>query len=89
MENQTALIATAGFALAGVAGYMYFNKSDDVVSENVKIGTTKISDLKTENDTNESKASWWSSFWGEEHKKQKVMDELKETTDRIDESLYN
>ena len=89
MENQTALIATAGFALAGVAGYMYLNKSDDVVSENVKIGTTKISDLKTENDTNESKASWWSSFWGEEHKKQKVMDELKETTDRIDETLYN
>ena len=30
MENQTVLIATAGFALAGVAGYMYLNKSDDV-----------------------------------------------------------
>jgi hypothetical protein len=88
MENQTALIATAGFALAGVAGYMYLNKSDDVVSENVKIGTTKISDLKTETE-NESEGSWWSTWWGHEHKNQQVMDELKETTDRIDESLYN
>lgn len=46
MENQTILIATAGFAAAGIAGYMYLNKSDDVVNENDKIGTTNVADLK-------------------------------------------
>ena len=84
MENQTVLMATAGFALAGVAGYMYLNKSDDVENENVKLGTTKVSDLKT--DETESKSSWWSSFWGDQHKQQKVMEELKE---KNDPSLYN
>ena len=79
MENQTVLIATAGFAAAGIAGYMYLNKSDDVENENVKIGTTKISDLKP-NDS-ESETSWWSSFWGDQHKQQKVMEELKEKAD--------
>ncbi len=83
MDNQNVLIATAGFAIAGVAGYMYLNKSDDgVESENAKLGTTKVSDLKPDGDDK----SWWSSFWGEEHKKQKVMEELKET---VNESLYN
>ena len=79
MENQTVLIATAGFALAGVAGYMYLNKSDDVENENVKLGTTNVADLKP--DEPESKTSWWSSFWGDQHKQQKVMEELKEKTD--------
>jgi|TARA_B110000438_G_C15814202_1_gene651178 hypothetical protein len=88
MENQTALIATAGFALAGVAGYMYLNQSDDVVSENVIIGTTNISDLEPENG-DESKTSWWSSFWGDQHKQQRVMVELKETTDTVDASIYD
>jgi len=77
MENQTVLIATAGFALAGVAGYMYINKSDDVMSENVKLGTTKVSDLTPENGDN--KQSWWSNFWGQEHQQQRVMEELKES----------
>ena len=87
MDNQNVLIATAGFAIAGVAGYMYLNKSDDgVESENAKLGTTKVSDLKPDGDDK----SWWSSFWGEEHKKQKVMEELKETVkETVNESLYN
>ena len=85
MENQTILIATAGFAAAGIAGYMYLNKSDDVVNENDKIGTTNVSDLKPEQP--ESKASWWSSFWGEQHKQQKVMEELK--SHQADSTLYN
>ncbi len=72
MDNQNVLIASAGFAIAGVAGYIYLNKSDDgVESENAKLGTTKVSDLKPDGDK-----SWWSSFWGEEHKKQKVIEEL-------------
>jgi len=75
MENQTVLMATAGFALAGVAGYMYLNKSEDVMSENEKLGTTKISDLKNDND------SWFSRFWGQEHRQQKVLEELKGTVD--------
>ena len=82
MENQNVLIASAGFAIAGVAGYMYLNKTNDVVSENAKLGTTKVSDLKPDSD----EKSWWSSFWGEEHKKQKVMEELKETQAS---ALYN
>lgn len=83
MDNQNVLIASAGFAIAGVAGYMYLNKSDDgVESENAKLGTTKVSDLKSDGDDK----SWWSSFWGEEHKKQKVMEELKET---VNETVYN
>ena len=85
MENQTVLIATAGFALAGVAGYMYLNKSDDVENENDKIGTTNVTDLKPEKP--ESKASWWSSFWGDQHKQQKVLEELKEKSE--DSSLFN
>ena len=84
MDNQNVLIATAGFAIAGVAGYMYLNRSDDVVSENAKLGTTKVSDLKPEGDGK----SWWSSFWGEEHKKQQVMEELKEKVNDTS-SLYN
>ena len=75
MENQTILIAAAGFAAAGIAGYMYLNKSDNVENENDKIGTTKVSDLKNEKE--ESKSSWWSNFWGNQHKQQKVMEELK------------
>ena len=75
MENQTILIATAGFAVAGIAGYMYLNKSDNVENENDKIGTTKVSDV--ENEKEESKSSWWSNFWGNQHKQQKVMEELK------------
>ena len=75
MENQTILIATAGFAAAGIAGYLYLNKSDNVENENDKIGTTKVADLKT--DETESKTSWWSNFWGDQHKQQKVMEELK------------
>jgi hypothetical protein len=86
MENQNVLIASAGFAIAGVAGYMYLNRSDDVESENAKLGTTKLSDLTPDNLNEENKTNWWSSFWGQEHKKQKVMEELKET---VDESLYN
>ena len=42
MENQNVLIASAGFAIAGVAGYMYLNRSDDVESENAKIGNNQI-----------------------------------------------
>lgn len=79
MENQTILIATAGFAAAGIAGYMYLNKTDDVENENVKLGTTSIDDLNVKE--TESKSSWWSSFWGDQHKQQKVMEELKEKTD--------
>ena len=79
MENQTVLMATAGFALAGVAGYMYLNKSEDVMSENEKLGTTKISDLKNDNDNNND--SWFSRFWGQEHRQQKVLEELKGTVD--------
>ena len=85
MDNQNVLIATAGFAIAGVAGYMYLNKSDDgVESENAKLGTTKITDLKTEGEGK----SWWSSFWGQEHKKQQVMEELKEKVSDTS-SLHN
>lgn len=86
MENQTVLIATAGFAAAGITGYMYLNRSDEVESENAKLGTTKLVDLIPENVKDENKTSWWSSFWGQEHKKQQVMEELKET---VNESLYN
>lgn len=88
MENQTVLIATAGFALAGVAGYMYLNKSDDVVSENAKLGTTQIADLKIDDDTNQtkgSKTSWWNSWWANEYKQEKVLEELRENA----ETLYN
>lgn len=86
MENQTVLIATAGFAAAGIAGYMYLNQSEDVESENAKLGTTKLSDLVPDN-LPEEKMNWfWTKFWGQEHKKQKVMEELKET---VTESLYN
>ena len=85
MDNQNVLIATAGFAIAGVAGYMYLNKSDDgVESENAKLGTTKITDLKPEGEGK----SWWSSYWGQEHKKQQVMEELKEKVSDTS-SLYN
>jgi len=84
MENQTVLIATAGFAAAGIAGYMYLNQSEDVESENMKLGTTKLSDLMPDNIKEET--NWWSNFWGQEHKKLKVMEELKET---VNESLYN
>jgi len=79
MENQTILIATAGFAAAGIAGYMYLNKTDDVENENVKLGTTSIDDLNARE--TESKSSWWSSFWGDQHKQQKVIEELKEKSD--------
>ena len=73
MENQTILIATAGFAAAGIAGYMYLNKSDDVENENVIIGTTKVTELKSDNDLeSKTKTSWWSSFWGDQHKQQKL-----------------
>ena len=84
MENQTILIATAGFAAAGIEGYMYLNKSDDVVNENDKIGTTNVADLKL--DEPKSKSSWWSNFWGDQHKQQKVMEELKE---QQASALYN
>ncbi len=87
MENQTVLIATAGFAIAGVAGYMYLNQSDDVVSENSKLGTTKVADLEPEsnnNNSNENETSWWSNFWGQEHKQQQVMEELRESLEVSD-----
>jgi len=78
MENQTVLIATAGFAAAGIAGYMYLNQSEDVESENAKLGTTKLSDLVPDNLKEEKRNWFWTKFWGQEHKKQKVMEELKE-----------
>jgi len=86
MENQTVLIATAGFAAAGIAGYMYLNQSEDVESENAKLGTTKLSDLVPDSLPEEKRNWFWTKFWGQEHKKQKVMEELKET---VNESLYN
>ena len=85
MENQTILIATAGFAAAGIAGYMYLNKSDGVENENVKLGTTSVEDLKNEKEE-ESKTPWWNNFWGNQHKQQKVMEELKQ---QQSSGLYN
>ena len=79
MENQTVLIATAGFAAAGIAGYMYLNRSEDMESENAKLGTTKLDDLVPDNLKEEKRNWFWSQFWGQEHKKQQVMEELKET----------
>ena len=86
MENQTVLIATAGFAAAGIAGYMYLNRSEEVESENAKLGTTKLVDLIPDNLQEEKRNWFWSKFWGQEHNKQKVMEELKE---KVNESLYN
>ena len=86
MENQTVLIATAGFAAAGIAGYMYLKQSEDVESENAKLGTTKLSDLVPDNLPEEKRNWFWTKFWGQEHKKQKVMEELKETQASV---LYN
>ena len=86
MENQTVLIATAGFAAAGIAGYMYLNRSEEVESENAKLGTTKLVDLIPDNVEGEKRNWFWSKFWGQEHKKQKVMEELKETQAS---ALYN
>jgi hypothetical protein len=86
MENQTVLIATAGFAAAGIAGYMYLNQSEDVESENAKLGTTKLSDLVPDNLKEEKRNWFWTKFWGQEHKKQQVMEELKETQAS---ALYN
>ena len=81
MDNQTTLIATAGFALAGVAGYMYFNTSKDPESENAKLaGSTN------ENESKNPIANAWTNFWGQEHKKLKVVEELKE---KVDSTLYN
>ncbi len=86
MENQTVLIATAGFAAAGIAGYMYLNQSEEVESENAKLGTTKLSDLAPDNLIEEKRNWFWTKFWGQEHKKQKVMEELK---DLQASALYN
>jgi len=86
MENQTVLIATAGFAAAGIAGYMYLNRSEDMESENAKLGTTKLDDLVPDNLKEEKRNWFWSQFWGQEHKKQQVMEELKETQAS---ALYN
>ena len=86
MENQTVLIATAGFAAAGIAGYMYLNKSEDVESENAKLGTTLLSELIPDNFKEEERNWCWTKFWGQEHKKLKVMEELKETQAS---ALYN
>ena len=84
--NQAILVTTAGFAAAGIAGYMYLNRSKDVESENAKLGTTKLSDLTPDN-KEETKTNWWSNFWGQEHKKQKVLEQLKEQ--QVESSLYN
>ena len=86
MENQTVLIATAGFAAAGIAGYMYLNKSEDVESENAKLSTTLLSELVPDNLEKEESNWFWTKFWGQEHKKLKVMEELKETQTS---DLYN
>tara|TARA_B100001093_G_C26752383_1_gene981770 strand:- start:583 stop:834 length:252 start_codon:yes stop_codon:yes gene_type:complete len=83
MDNQTTLIATAGFALAGVAGYMYLNTSKEPESENAKLAEP-INENEKENENPLTNA--WSSFWGQEHKKLKVVEELKE---KADTSLYN
>ena len=81
MDNQTTLIATAGFALAGVAGYMYLNASKDPESENAK-----LVESSNENESNNPLTNAWTNFWGQEHKKLKVVEELKE---KADPSLYN
>ena len=82
MDNQNVLIATAGFAIAGVAGYMYLNKTDDSVeSENAKLGTTKVSDLKPEADGKISGV-----VLGEEHKSIKLWRNWKKVSMT---SLYN
>jgi ABC-type phosphate transport system substrate-binding protein len=81
MDNQTTLIATAGFALAGVAGYMYLNASKDPESENAKLAGSS-----NENESKNPLTNAWSNFWGQEHKKLKVVEELKE---KADPSLYN
>ena len=82
MDNQTTLIATAGFALAGVAGYMYINSSKEPESENAKLADTSNDNNKSTNPLTNA----WSNFWGQEHKKLKVVEELKE---KSDSSLYN
>ena len=81
MDNQTTLIATAGFALAGVAGYMYLNASKEPESENAK-----LAEPTNEKENENPLTNAWSNFWGQEHKKLRVVEELKE---KADASLYN
>ena len=90
MDNKNLLIAgsCAGFALAGVAGYLYLNKEDDVKNENKELKEKpELNDLLSSVVGKDNISSVWSNFWGEEHKKQRVMEELKEKTNE-DASIF-